>query len=122
MRELAVIVLLLSALPARAAEQLKLAVLEFEMQQGLSIDRRTFGSRLQNAARNGAPQLFVMTQANIMMLLRSAGKTLEQCEGECAVETGRLIGTDLVISGRISKVGRTLATGPVPSSTVGARK
>ena len=96
---------LLTAVPMRAIEQPKLAVLEFEVQQGLKIDRRTFSARLQNAARRAAPNLFVMTQANIETLVRAAGKTLEQCEGQCAVDTGKLIGADLVIAGRISQVG-----------------
>ena len=80
---------------------------EFEVQQGLEIDRRTFSARLQNAARRAAPDLFVMTQANIETLVRAAGKTLAQCEGQCAVDTGKLIGADLVITGRIARVGRT---------------
>ena len=104
--------LALLALPsaAHSAEvERKLAVLEFEVAKGVEIDRRTFSSRLQNAARRAAPGLFVMTQANIEMLVRAAGKTLEQCEGQCAVDTGKLIGADLVIAGRISKVGRTFA-------------
>ena len=98
-----------SLLAVSAAEQPKLAVLEFEVQQGLKIDRRTFSARLQNAARKAAPHLLVMTQANIESLVRAAGKTLEQCEGQCAVDTGKLIGADLVISGRISQVGHTFA-------------
>ena len=99
--------LLLSA--SARAEQKKLAVLQFEVQKGLEIDRQTFSARLQNEARRAAPDLFVMTQANIETLVRAAGKTLEQCEGQCAVDTGKLIGADLVISGRIARVGRTYA-------------
>jgi formylglycine-generating enzyme required for sulfatase activity len=109
MRHSFIIALLLSAFPLQAAEQQKLAVLEFEVQRGLSIDRRTFSSLLQNAARNAAPQLFVMTQANIETMLRGAGKSIAECEGECAVDTARLIGADIVISGRISRVGSTMA-------------
>ena len=105
---LIVALVVFSASPARSAEKLKLAVLEFEVQKDLAIDRRTFSSQVQNAARTAAPQLFVMTQANIVTMLRGQGKKLEECEGECAVETGRLIGADIVIAGRISKVGRTL--------------
>lgn len=94
------------AASALRAEQPKLAVLEFEVQKGLSLDRRTFSSRLQNAARRMAPHLFVMTQANIEMLVRAAGKKLVDCEGQCAIDTGRLVGADIVIGGRISRVGR----------------
>jgi TolB-like protein len=94
-----------SPLATFAQEQQKLAVLEFEVQPGLTIDRRTFSSRLQNAARTAAPQLSVMTQQNIEVLIKGSGRTLADCEGQCAVDTGRLLGADLVISGRISKVG-----------------
>lgn len=103
------VVLLLVASAAAAAPQKKLAVLEFEVAKGLEIDRRTFSARVQNAARRSAPDLFVMTQANIETLVRAAGKTLEQCEGQCAVDTGRLIGADIVIGGRISRIGKTFA-------------
>jgi hypothetical protein len=102
-------VALLALRPAFAQTQQKLAVLEFEVQKGLEIDRRTFSGRVQNAARRAAPNLFVMTQANIETLVRAAGKSLEQCEAQCAVDTGRLIGADIVISGRIPRVGRTYA-------------
>ena len=111
MRLLWLAALLFAAASPRATgtiEQPKLAVLEFEVQKGLNIDRRTFSSRLQNAARKAAPNLFVMTEANIETLVRSSGKPLEECEGQCAVDTGRLIGADIVIAGRISRVGKTL--------------
>lgn len=50
-----------------------------------------------------------MTQGNIETLVRAAGKTLVDCEGQCAVDTGKLVGADIVIAGRISKVGKTFA-------------
>jgi hypothetical protein len=77
----ALVVLVLLTVPARAERQ-KVAVLEFEVQKGLKIDRRTFSGRVQNAARRATPDLFVMTQANSESLVRAAGKTLEQCEGQ----------------------------------------
>jgi hypothetical protein len=83
--------------------------LQVEVQASLDIDRQTFSARLLSAARRAAPDLFVMTQANIESLVRAAGKTLEQCEGQCAVDTGKMIGADLVISGRIARVGHTYA-------------
>ena len=98
------------ALPAHAqAPQRRLAVLQFAVAKGLEIDRETFSARVQNAARRASPELFVMTQANIETLVRAQGKSLEQCEGQCAVDTGKLIGADLVIGGRISSIGRTYA-------------
>jgi hypothetical protein len=91
------------------AAQKRLAVLQFEVQKGLELDRETFTDFLQDQTVKAAPDLFVMTQANIEMLVQAAGKTLDQCEGQCAVETGKLIQADLIISGRISRVGKTFA-------------
>jgi hypothetical protein len=41
----------------------------------------------------------VVSRENLVVLLQASGKTIEQCEGECEVETGRLVGADLVVSG-----------------------
>jgi TolB-like protein len=46
-----------------------------------------------------------MTRENLMVLLASTGKKLEECEGECEVDTGRRIGADHIVSGEIQKVG-----------------
>jgi len=51
------------------------------------------------------PALDVMTRENLLVLLESSGKKLEDCEGECEVETGRRIGADEIISGEIQKLG-----------------
>lgn len=47
----------------------------------------------------------VITRENLLTLLQSTGRKLEDCEGECEVETGRRIGADLIVSGEIQKVG-----------------
>ena len=49
--------------------------------------------------------LDIMTRENLVVLLQSTGKKLEECEGECEVDTGRRIGADQIISGEIQKVG-----------------
>src|SRR5206468_4766062 len=41
----------------------------------------------------------------MLVLLQSSGKKLEECEGECEVDTGRRIGADLVVSGELLKFG-----------------
>ena len=46
----------------------------------------------------------VMTQENILQLL-PPDKSLEDCEGECEVETGRLLGAQLIITGELVKFG-----------------
>ena len=43
------------------------------------------------------------TQESIQQLLKAHGKTLEQCQGECETETGKLLGAELVVSGRVMK-------------------
>lgn len=50
-----------------------------------------------------------MTRESTEMILQQFGKTLADCTGECEVETGRKLGADYVISGRITKVGTRLA-------------
>ena len=52
-----------------------------------------------------APGLHVMTRENTMVLLQASGKKLEDCEGECEVDTGRRLGADLVVTGQVLKVG-----------------
>ena len=93
---------------ATAADQKKLAVLQYSVSDGLRIDRQVFATSIQNAALKAVPSLFVMTQANILEIVRQQGKTLEQCEGQCAVETGRLLGADFIVVGRITRPGKKM--------------
>src|SRR5260370_31785303 len=51
------------------------------------------------------PAAKVITRENMLVLLQASGKTLEECEGECEVDTGRRIGADLVVSGELLKFG-----------------
>jgi hypothetical protein len=46
-----------------------------------------------------------MTRENLLILLQATGKSLEECEGECEVDTGRRIGADLILSGDVQKLG-----------------
>jgi hypothetical protein len=50
----------------------------------------------------------VMTRENMLVLLQAQGKTLEACEGECEVDTGRKLGADYVVSGDLLRVGSSL--------------
>jgi hypothetical protein len=96
--------------PKAAGQGLKVAVLELE--SGLSaedaktVDRVYFGDKVRGALRQVLPAATMMTRENVQQLLAASGKTLEQCEGSCAVETGRLLGADLIVSGRMSRVGK----------------
>jgi len=41
-------------------------------------------------------------------MLQAAGKTLEECQGECEVDTGRRLGADLIVSGEVLRFGSGL--------------
>ncbi len=82
------------------------------------LDLRNFASELthenvqyftdvirQSALRN-APGVEVMTRENLLVLLGASGKKLDECEGECEVDTGRRIGADAIISGELQKLGK----------------
>jgi TolB-like protein len=103
--------LCLLALPSAAAPAPadKLAVLEFEVTQGLDVDRIYFSDLVRGAVQRLAPQLLVMTRESTDVLLKQYGKSLADCTGECEVEIAKKLSADYVISGRITKVGSRLA-------------
>jgi TolB-like protein len=107
LRIVPVLLFLLAA--AAHAERQKVAVLEFEIGKGLEIDRTYFSDKVRGSVQDRAPHLFVMTRESTEVLLKQFGRTLADCTGECAVETGRKLGADFVVSGRITKVGTRLA-------------
>jgi len=41
----------------------------------------------------------------VIVLLESQGKHIEDCEGECEVDTGRRLGADYVVSGELLRIG-----------------
>jgi TolB-like protein len=86
----------------------KLAVLEFDDKlrgKDAHTDRTYFSDAVRAAAKRVSPGLFVMTRESVLSLLQSNGKKLEDCVGNCEVETGRLLGADYVVSGRLTKMG-----------------
>ncbi|MBS2024650.1 MAG: hypothetical protein JST92_19785 [Deltaproteobacteria bacterium] len=85
----------------------KLAVLELRsLTKDVNKDQaRYFTDLVRQASLKLQPQLDVMTRENLLVLLSASGKKLEECEGECEVDTGRRIGADLIVSGEIQKVG-----------------
>src|SRR5713226_6760082 len=91
----------------RGAPGRTLAVLEFESQlaAGETVDRIYFSDKVRGEIKRLLPAARVMTRENVVQLLAASGKKLEDCTGECEVETGRLLGADLVVSGRLTKVG-----------------
>ncbi len=97
--------------PAQEAERKpltgKLAVLELRnFARDLTHENAQYFTDVirQNALRLQG-QLQVMTRENLLVLLESTGRKLDECEGECEVETGRRIGADQIISGEIQRLG-----------------
>jgi hypothetical protein len=100
---------MLLALLLAAASAGKLAVLELrtrlpEKEKAL-IDAGYLSDAVRNGAKDRIPGLAVMTRENVLVLLESTGKKLEECEGECEVETGRRLGADFIVSGDVLKFG-----------------
>jgi len=85
----------------------KLAVLDLKnFTKDLSRENaQYFTDVIRQASLRMEPGLDIMTRENLVVLLQSTGKKLEECEGECEVDTGRRIGADQIISGEIQKVG-----------------
>ena len=85
----------------------RVAVLEFAgKSSGLGPEQmRYFADQVRGAVVRFNPALEVITRENLIVLLKSNGKDPSQCEGECEVETGRLVNADAVISGDLLKVG-----------------
>ncbi|MCA1829487.1 MAG: hypothetical protein ABR567_00600 [Myxococcales bacterium] len=83
-----------------------LAVLDFRNKiKDEEIDAAYFSNAVRAAVKRTAPSLKVMTRENVIVLLQSQGKTLDDCEGECEIDTGRRLGADYVVSGELLRVG-----------------
>jgi TolB-like protein len=97
---------------ARALSGSLVAVLDFRsVLKGadlMTVDPGYFSNSVRSAIKRLAPATRVMTRENVLVLLRSSGKKLEECEGECEVDTGRRLGADLIVSGDLLRVGSRL--------------
>ena len=90
-----------------AAQPQVVAVLEFrdKVPAEQRIDAAYLSDQVRAAVKADLPSVKVITRENMLVLLQSSGKKLEECEGECEVDTGRRIGADLIVSGEIQKLG-----------------
>jgi hypothetical protein len=90
-----------------AATSPLVGVLEFrdKVPEGQRIDAAYLSDQVRSAVKETLPQARVITRENMLILLKSTGRTLEECESECEVETGRRIGADLVVSGELLRFG-----------------
>jgi hypothetical protein len=69
------------------------------------LQRGYFSDQVRRLALKSLPALRVVSRENIAVLAQAQGLDLEQCEGLCAVETGRKLSADLVVSGTLLKMG-----------------
>ena len=103
-----VVTCLLLATPPTTARADRIAVLEFKGDAALDEAGLAY---LADEVRESALKLLgdrgweVITRENMLVLLESNAGTLDECMGECEVETGRLIGADLVVAGEQVKLG-----------------
>jgi hypothetical protein len=92
----------------RPSANARVAVLGLRSKLGLvdtgRLDLGYLGDRIRASALNGVPSLNIISRENVLVLLESSGKPIDECEGECEVETGRRVGADLVISGEALSV------------------
>ncbi len=104
MNRLFVVLFIILSVTANAGTQLKIAVLPFDSETDLVSDGEVelITEIVRGAARKVLPtsQFVIMTQANILELL-PPDKPLADCVGECAVETGKLIGADYIVVGKV---------------------
>jgi TolB-like protein len=102
-------ILAILALPAFATH---VAVLETTAaKDALSLEEKQYLTDvLRSEAVKALPaeqNYVIMTRENIIMML-PPGKTLEDCEGECLVETGKNIAADYIAQGHVGRFGDEL--------------
>ena len=102
-------ILAILALPAFATH---VAVLEtIAAKDALSLEEKQYLTDvLRSEAVKALPaehNYVIMTRENIITML-PPGKTLEDCEGECLVETGKNIAADYIAQGHVGRFGNEL--------------
>ena len=97
------------AVAAPAPKARRAAVLELRSKlsagEQSAIDSTYLTDLVRAALLKAVPGLEVMTRENVLVLLQAQGKTLEECESDCEVETARRLGADLVVSGELLRFG-----------------
>jgi formylglycine-generating enzyme required for sulfatase activity len=92
-------------------EQQRIAVLELKNNsKGLVKNEEvSYLSNLVRQASGRLPQdrFLIMTQENILSLLPE-GKSLEDCQKDCAISTGRELGANYIITGEVVKFGDSI--------------
>jgi tetratricopeptide (TPR) repeat protein len=100
---------LLIASVSHAAPGKRIAVLEFDNKAKVDSNDVAYLAEVfrQKALGLKASGYVVMTKENMIDLL-PPGKSIEQCIGQCEVETGRLLGASYVVTGALFSVGSEL--------------
>ncbi len=112
MRLSVALVLVLSMFAASAAlgAPKRVAVLPLENPANLSAQEVGFLTDLiRGQAMQALPtdQFIVMTQENLVAML-PPGKTLADCIGECAIQTGKNLKAHYIVTGRVIRFGKSL--------------
>ena len=105
---LAVSAALALLVPGRALAQQRVAVLEFAGDGSIEDNGLAFlADMVRESALKylGSAGYEVMTRENMLVLMEMNTDDLGACEGECEVETGRMIGAHLVVAGSQVKFG-----------------
>src|SRR5215469_13410990 len=103
--------LVLAFLMAAAVPQTRVAAV-LELRNKLEgadrnlLDAAFLTDVVRQQALEAVPSLKLMTRENVLALLEASGKKLEDCDGECEVETGRRLGADIVVTGELLRFGR----------------
>jgi hypothetical protein len=97
---------------ASSQQSKRLAVIDFRNpDNAVTLSEADFITELvRSEARRALPreQYVLMTKENILELLPPDKRDLSQCEGQCEVETGRLIGAQYLVTGEIVNFGGEL--------------
>ena len=105
---IALLVALFCAAPAIGAA--KVAILEIPRSVDITSEQAGYITDVvrEKGLTELGPSYDIITRENLIVLLKASGKTLAECEGECEVETGRSIGADYVVNGRVVRFGKSL--------------
>jgi hypothetical protein len=87
----------------------KIAVLNLARPKSVTRDKAAYLTELlRQVMLKNLPQSNVITHENVLVFAQAVGRSLEDCDSECNVETGRLLGADVVVSGELLAVDKQL--------------
>ncbi len=113
LRRLAIVLVLLLAQVAHAqpAPQPRFAVFNMQMPPRiveLDQQRELSGVVRSRMFRVLGDRLIVISEPEVVEVLKQSGRTAAQCNGQCEIETARVVGADYVASGTVGPLGAKL--------------